>query len=171
MKNVWFEQFSFSSHAHLIDEMTELLHVAYAALAKQGLHFVASHQTSEFTRNWLSKPGETHLAFQGNQLVGTVTLLFPKADSEVMWFRKENIYTFHKFAVSPELQGQGLGSYLLEKVESRARELGAVEIALDTSEKALQLIAMYEKRGYRFIQHIQWSAVNYRSVVMSKSLR
>ena len=49
---------------------------------------------------------------------------------------------------------------------------GFKEIALDTCEDAESLISYYEKRGYRFVEHVQWDPkiVNYRSVVMSKSL-
>jgi len=30
---------------------------------------------------------------------------------------------------------------------------------------------MYEKRGYRFIEYARWDSVNYRSVILSKTLR
>jgi hypothetical protein len=54
--------------------------------------------------------------------------------------------------------------------EARAREKGVAELALDTSEHAEGLIAMYKRRGYRFIEYAQWDSVNYRSVILSKRL-
>jgi GNAT superfamily N-acetyltransferase len=39
---------------------------------------------------------------------------------------------------------RGIGSRLMELVEVRAREMGAAELALDTSERANDLITMYE---------------------------
>lgn len=58
----------------------------------------------------------------------------------------------------------------MDKVELHAHELGVKELALDTCEDAAHLIKYYESRGYRFIEHVKWDLVNYRSVVMSKSL-
>jgi len=46
----------------------------------------------------------------------------------------------------------------------------AGEVALDTSEHASHLIALYTRRGYRFVEHVRWDTVNYRSVVLSKAL-
>ena len=53
----------------------------------------------------------------------------------------------------------------MDIVEARAREKGVVELALDTSKHAEALIAMYAKRGYRFIEYSRWDSVNYRSVI------
>jgi DNA-binding winged helix-turn-helix (wHTH) protein len=43
-------------------------------------------------------------------------------------------------------------------------------MALDTSEHADHLISIYKNRGYRFVEHVRWESVNYRSVVLSKVL-
>jgi hypothetical protein len=60
----------------------------------------------------------------------------------------------------------------MDLVEARARERGAVAIALDTSERAEHLIRWYESRGYSFVEYVQWDLeiVNYRSVILSKPL-
>lgn len=71
----------------------------------------------------------------------------------------------------PALQRQGIGSRLMDIVEARACERGVAELALDTSEHAEALIAMYARRGDRFIEYSQWDVVNYRSVILSKRLR
>lgn len=44
-------------------------------------------------------------------------------------------------------------------------------MACDTAEGALDLITLYEKRGYRRVGDMQWNETNYRSVVLAKSLR
>jgi ribosomal protein S18 acetylase RimI-like enzyme len=77
---------------------------------------------------------------------------------------------FSQFGVEPGLQRRGIGSILLDLVERRARETGAGELALDTAEGAAHLIKLYEKRGYRFVEHADWEKTNYRSVVLSKRL-
>ena len=73
-------------------------------------------------------------------------------------------------AVRPSHQGLGIGSTLLRLVEDRARARGVAELALDTSERALRVIELYQSKGYRFVEHVQWSATNYRSVIFAKRL-
>jgi len=58
----------------------------------------------------------------------------------------------------------------MDHVESVAKQDGVTELALDTSEKAEHLIRYYTRRGYRFVEHTQWPDVNYRSVIMTKTL-
>ena len=59
----------------------------------------------------------------------------------------------------------------MDLAERRALETGASEIALDTAESAAHLVEMYENRGYRIVEKVDWPETNYVSVVMSKSLR
>jgi GNAT superfamily N-acetyltransferase len=77
---------------------------------------------------------------------------------------------FGQFAVRPSHQGRGIGTTLLRLVEQRAAEQGVRQLALDTSEHAADLIAFYEVKGFRFVEHVQWSETNYRSVVLAKGL-
>lgn len=68
------------------------------------------------------------------------------------------------------MTGRGTGSALMDLVERRAGEKRVTELALDTSEGAADLIGFYERRGYRFIEYVQWEVTNYRSRVFSKTL-
>ncbi len=170
MKEVRLEKFDPSVHGFLIEELTTLLHSSYAPLAEKGMRYWASYQTPAETLQRLNN-GESYLAFYGPQLAGTINLRGPKPDNRAAWYRRDGIYSFHQFAVSPDFQGRGLGSKMLDKVEGRANELKGLEIALDISEHADHLISSYERRGYRFIEYVQWPDVNYRSVIMSKVLR
>ena len=72
--------------------------------------------------------------------------------------------------VLPEYQNKGIGSLMMDIIETRAKKEGAIEIALDTAEGAAHLIRYYKKRGYRFIEYVNWEVTNYRSVIMSKKL-
>lgn len=57
---------------------------------------------------------------------------------------------FGMFAVRPQLQGGGIGGALLEECERIAREeLGCVRIAMTVISLRDELIAWYERRGYR----------------------
>ena len=162
-------------------ELTELLHRAYAPLAEMGFQFFASHQDEEVTASRCAI-GDSYVAEQDGRLVGCITLRRPGvaaaavrqyASGDSPWpelYLRDDVAVFGQFAVDPPLQGGGLGSKLLNQVEARARELGAAEIACDTAEGAKHLIDFYEKKGYRSTDKLQWSGVNYRSVILSKSL-
>ena len=59
---------------------------------------------------------------------------------------------------------------ILNFAEEYAKSHGALELALDTSEKAKHLIELYSKKGYRTVDKANWDSTNYESVIMSKSL-
>lgn len=150
-------------------ELTELLHEAYRALAGQGMRFVASHQDEQVTARRIAT-GECYLAFVEGLLVGTVTLDDAERSTGCPWYDRADVASFHQFGVRPGWQGRGIGSRLLGHIEQRAIQQGAAELALDTAEPAHALINFYMRRGYRFIEYVRWSTVNYRSVVLSKRL-
>lgn len=151
-------------------ELTALLHRAYAPLAARGMRYLASHQDETTTRVRIAK-GECFVAEARGRLVGTVTLRDARHTAGCPWYDRPDVASFGQFAVDPEHQGRGVGSALIEHVERRAGETGVAELALDTAETADDLIAFYTRRGYRFVGHVRWDAVNYRSVVMTKSVR
>jgi GNAT superfamily N-acetyltransferase len=154
-------------------ELTELLHRAYGPLAAEGLKFFATHQTEADTRQ-RALEGECFVVEVDGRIVATVTLRGPqRADevcSRVALYMDPGVYTFGQFGVEPAFKGRGIGRILLDAIESRARELGATQIACDTAEPAKALIAMYERRGYRTVGTVQWDVTNYRSVVLAKPL-
>ena len=53
---------------------------------------------------------------------------------------------------------------------STAAELGAAEIACDTSEPATRLHRYDEKRGYRVVARTKWDMVSFESLILSKEL-
>jgi GNAT superfamily N-acetyltransferase len=149
-------------------EVTDLLHRAYASLAAQGLRYTAAHQDVQVTRRRAAK-GECYVAVEGDRLIGTVTLAPPLArSSDCEWYDRPDVAVLGQFAIEPERQGRGLGSRLLLFGEARAKELGAAEVSVDTAEGAAHLIRFYQKRGYREVGHAQWKTTNYRSVILSK---
>jgi GNAT superfamily N-acetyltransferase len=153
-----------------IDLITSMLHEAYAPLADAGMRFVASHQGSETTRGRLSQ-GETFVAVDGNMIVGIVTLADANHTRGTAFLDRPDVADFGQLAVRPPYQGCGIGSQLIAMVEERARAKGLTELALNTSEHASHLIAMYTKKGFRFVEYVTWPDVNYRSMVFSKRLK
>lgn len=152
-----------------LGEVTDLLHEAYRSLAERGMRFVASHQDQQVTARRIAK-AECYLAFREGRLIGTVTLDDVAHTKGSPWYDRPEVASFHQFAVRPHWQGRGIGSMMLEYIERRAAMKGVAELALDTAEPARHLINFYTRRGYRFIEHVRWDAVNYRSVLLSKRL-
>lgn len=64
-----------------MEQLTRLLHLAYADHAAAGQVFFASHQSAQDTAYRLGK-GECWVAFQGNAMVATVTVAAPFAAPE-----------------------------------------------------------------------------------------
>lgn len=152
-----------------IEELTRLLHRAYAPLARMGLNYTAADQTPATTRMRVEH-GQCFVAVDGGKLAGTILVnsVVPNPLGEC--FGRPEVASFHQFAVATECQGRGLGSLLLAHAEGWAKRSGFAEVALDTAESAPQLVAFYVRRGYRSIAPIRWNGKTYRSIIMSKEL-
>jgi GNAT superfamily N-acetyltransferase len=161
------------SLAHL----TYLLHRAYKQHVDRGIKALAAFQPEEVTRKRISG-GECFVALYTGRIVGTI--LFKDAaqttsdgiggSNPIAWFAEGRVASFSQFAVEPEYQGHGIGGVLMEAVEHRAAQTGATEIGLSTPEPAAWLVAMYERHGYRVVDHVQWKETNYVSAIMSKAV-
>jgi GNAT superfamily N-acetyltransferase len=104
--------------------------------------------------------GETIVAVYQGRVVGVVTLRSAANTRGTPFYDRPEVASFGQFAVAPAEQRCGIGSTLMRLVERPAAELGVRELALDTSEHAMHLIAFYQNRGYRFVEHCQWEQTN-----------
>ncbi|MHC5009929.1 MAG: GNAT family N-acetyltransferase [Planctomycetota bacterium] len=153
-----------------LEALTSLLREAYASLAAQGLHYVASRQTVEITRRRL-EGGECWVGEHEGRLVATYTLYPPGTGEGPEWYARPDVAKVGQLAVHPDRKGDGLGARLMDHAEDRARALGAREVAVDTAESAEDLIRWYASRGYRHVGTYDWRPhTNYLSVVMSLRL-
>jgi len=152
-----------------LEDLTELLHRSYKALADMGLKYLATHQDISVTRDRI-KLGTCFVAESEGQVVGTITYHDPGHVKGSKWMERDFVAHLNQLAVEPNLQGHGIATRLVEHAEDYARSRGITEIALDTAEPAEQLISWYQKMGYRFVEFTDWAVTNYRSVVMSKTL-
>ncbi|MBS1561472.1 MAG: GNAT family N-acetyltransferase [Bacteroidetes bacterium] len=152
-----------------IDAITEMLHRAYAGLADMGFRFHATFQDADVTRERLN--GDlSFMAVEGDTIVGTITLYDQPYDDSCPHYRDRTVARFGQFGIEPHLQHAGLGTRMMDLIEQTAADLGFRELACDTAEGATHLVEWYARRGYRFVEHVQWDVTNYRSVVLSKHL-
>lgn len=152
-----------------IEELTGLLHRAYAAQVAMGLRPLAGRQDAATTRKRCSS-GECYVATLNGALVGTILFHEVEDAKGPPWFQRSEVDSFSQFAVDPALQGKGIGQKILDTVERRAASAGARELALSMAEPDAALLNFYLRRGYRFIEHWQWPYTNYRSAILSKPL-
>lgn len=161
------------SLAHL----TGLLHRAYKQHADRGIKALAAFQPEEVTRRRIAD-GECFVALYMGKIVGTI--LFKSAaqtvaggvggSTPIRFFQRGDVASFSQFAVEPDVQGRGIGSVLMATVERRALETGAGELGLSTPEPATWLVEMYQRHGYRVVEHVHWNETNYTSAIMSKAV-
>lgn len=150
-------------------DLTALLNRAYKRLLDMGLRYVATWQDEQVTRRRI-EDAECWVAERDGLIVGTITLYPPGRGRGHPFYERADVAKIGQFGVEPELQGSGLGSRLMDRVEARAREMGAIELAGDTAVPAEHLHAFYAKRGYRVVERTRWEEVNYESVILSKAL-
>jgi GNAT superfamily N-acetyltransferase len=155
--------------ADSLEELIALLHRSYAALAQRGLNYTAADQSLEVTKKRIENR-RCFVAVDRASLVGTI-LVNPRVPNMLgTCFGRPEVASVHQFAVAPEYQRRGLGSLLLEHAERWVKGLGFREIALDTAEPATDLVAFYDRRGYRLVGAVQWEEKVYRSLILCKQL-
>ncbi len=79
------------------------------------------------------------VAEQGSQPVGCIAVTD----------KREARAYFGLLCVDPAMQSSGLGSRLIREAEELARSLGASIMEISVIEDRTELIAMYERKGYR----------------------
>ena len=89
---------------------------------------------------WILKKGGAILfALWGDEVAGACALIR----------HGDEVYELTKMAVTPALQGRGIGRALAEAVIARARKLGARTLYLQTSPILETAVRLYEKLGFR----------------------
>ena len=72
--------------------------------------------------------------------------------------------------VAPAHRGRGLSRAILRSLEARAAELGATQIVLETGDKALAALGLYESAGYTRIPCFGAYAASPTSICFGKHL-
>ncbi|MCC6402942.1 MAG: GNAT family N-acetyltransferase [Fimbriimonadaceae bacterium] len=151
------------------EELTHLLHTAYAELAEMGLSFTACVQCVETTRHRAAK-GVCFLAFEKSTMIGTANLVTVFEDHDPREYREAGVAVLGQFGVAPSYRGRGVGRQLLQVCCDTALYQGFRRLLLDTAEPAEHLVRYYTKHWFRVVGTHQWLDKNYRSVIMAMPL-
>ncbi len=153
-----------------LDDITRLIHAAYACRATDNLRYWATHQSVDDTRQRFAA-GQGLLASVDGTIVGTLTVRPPQPESPVALYRNPTTWTLAQYAVLPSHQGRGIGRRLHDAALTLAWRRGGRTAALDTAEPASDLIAMYHRWGYRIAGRCDWRPqTNYPSLVMTRTI-
>lgn len=152
-----------------LEQITGMLHRAFARLLDMGIACTCANQTSETTRRRVGG-GVCFVAVAGDCIVGTITLSAPDAASDSRHYRQAGVASVRQLAVDPRFQAQGIGKALLHVAACLARDLGYGSLALNTPEAAAHLIGYYRSQGFRLVEQLQFSGRPYCSAVLSKTV-
>lgn len=133
-----------------IPELNHLVNRAYRGdEAKKGWTHEANllegvRTTPESLKALIEKPSSgVELIFQGARLVGCFQFDIVPAES----------YYFGMLVVDPTLQNQGLGKQIFAVIEGEARRHTCKRVKLFVIHSRPELIAYYERRGYKLTGH------------------
>ncbi|HEX8209315.1 MAG TPA: GNAT family N-acetyltransferase [Longimicrobium sp.] len=91
---------------------------------------------------------ERIVAERGGEIVGSVMLYAHSADAYGGLVKRAGWPELRLLAVAPTARGAGLGQALVDECVRRARESGARELGLHTSESLRAAVRMYERMGF-----------------------
>jgi GNAT superfamily N-acetyltransferase len=94
-------------------------------------------------KHYVENNGTFILAFEDNNLIGMGA--FRRID--------EKTAEIKRMRVEPKMQGKGIGKYLLNQLEERARCQGYSALILETSDKQESANALYSKSGFKIMKH------------------
>lgn len=137
-------------------EITELLHLAYAEHAIQGLEYSACSQSASQTCERVGD-GLCIIAMLDGKLVGTATLHL-----------REKVAHLCQFAVHPDYRNYGIGSRLEEYIFELALSYKKESLVCDTSEEANRIVRWYVKNGWQKIAMTSHSTTNFYSICFRK---
>jgi len=90
----------------------------------------------------IEKNGFIFFALLKDNVIGTCTLM-----------KHDNVhYELSKMCVTEKYQGKGVGEKLIDKVISKASQLGVEKIVLSTNSKLTAAFTLYKKKGFQIIE-------------------
>ena len=90
---------------------------------------------------WLEaaiESGDVYVALDGSHILGVVTTT-----------RRSDALIIGQLGIDPARQREGIGSWLLERIEQAARSEQVTVISLQTAEMMTDLLRLYARHGFR----------------------
>jgi GNAT superfamily N-acetyltransferase len=103
----------------------------------------AHKETIETVRRRLTSGGSAVLASIGDEPAGFA-----------FYEQEKGLLYFGRLSVLPRWRSIGVGTALLDHVERRAQEMGTAGVRLGVRLQLPQLVARYERRGYRITKYM-----------------
>lgn len=124
-------------------ENTEMLESLFRSAFTPYVHLLG-RRLSENAYDWLPESiqsGNVWFAQRAGKAICTIAII-----------REEKSWTIDQVAVHPEMQGNGLGSQMLNAIVELARRNGIETLTLDTAKMMTDLVRLYEKHGFRVVK-------------------
>lgn len=86
--------------------------------------------------------------------LGCVALLGPRMVGAARARVNDRLLLIGRISIAPDVQGEGVGSRLLDALEERGRDAGATEAELFTGSLSEANLRLYERQGYRESQRV-----------------
>lgn len=154
------------------EDLTELLHAAYAELGAMGLNYTAVDQDSTTTLT-RARGGQCWVVEHDGRLIGSLTMSLPASaglQELTPQAREPRRAWLNQVAVSPAFRGLGIASDLWLRARQWASAQGATSVGVDTAIPAERLVRLYESWGFAPVGSIHWPGKTYDSVVMTQPL-
>ena len=151
------------------EELTFLLHRAFAEMACQGLDCESASQSTARTQERAAR-GECFIAVKGRQMIGTVTLEAADRGSFVPVYRDLATASVHQLAVDPANQGNGVGRSLINYAATWAGARRFERLAVDTPQSAHRQVAWYVDQGFGVSETLRVPGRAYASAVLTRTL-
>lgn len=147
-----------------VPALRRLVNDAYRELADMGLNYTGTYQDEDITRERMAG-AEVYVLERQGELLASISL----SVSDTSDGTGTCLY-INQLAVRPDQRRNGIGTDLLDFAEQRATYGGLERLRLDTAIPAKHLVALYERRGYRPVEEVQWEGKTYKSYIMEKNL-
>jgi GNAT superfamily N-acetyltransferase len=154
-----------------VEELTLLIHRAFAHYRDRGANLTAVDQSPEQTVE-RALAGVCFLAFDGPTLVGTMSLRGPFEKSQCPLLTQPDVCFTSQFAVEPSRQGEGIGEMIGDAVRAVAIADGFTIQACDVHAETppRQLAWWLNTRGFTVMDRFRWEGKNYDSLLLARRL-
>ena len=157
MATAWRLRTGSAEDLNLVEPLWVAVHHRHSETMPELAPYVTDAETWSARRtlyeDLLTKPDTLLLiALVGDQPVGYgLTHVFPAAGSwiEDTWRTGDRIGEIESLSVLPEYRGSGLGSLLLDQLESHLQERGVDDLILGALAGNTDAIRLYERRSYQ----------------------